>query len=184
MLRHDLPDGSCLRLLEEQDADELAAVIHANGEYLAAWMPWVPEDYDRDSALEFIRRARQELADSRSMQLGVTRAGAIVGVAGLHAIDHRHLYGSVGYWLAAEAQGHGTMTLAVAALCDHAFGTWRLHRVEIRAAPDNARSRAIPERLGFQQEGVVREVERFRDRWRDHVVYGMLASEWREAKGY
>ena len=45
------------------------------------------------------------------------------------------------------------------ALVDHAFGELELHRVEIQAAGANRRSRAIPERLGFQQEGILREAE-------------------------
>jgi len=43
------------------------------------------------------------------------------------------------------------MTLVVRALVDHALRTWELNRVEVRAAPGNTRSRAIPERLGFQE---------------------------------
>ena len=56
-----------------------------------------------------------------------------------------------------------------------------LHRVEIRAAEDNLRSRAIPERLGFEQEGVLREAERVGERYHDLVVYGLMASEWQAA---
>jgi hypothetical protein len=52
-------------------------------------------------------------------------------------------------------------------------------RVEIRAAPENARSRAIPERLGFTQEGTLRQVERVGDRYLDNVVYAMLAEDWK-----
>ena len=52
-------------------------------------------------------------------------------------------------------------------------------RVEIRAAQENARSRAIPERLGFTQEGTLRQVERVGDRYLDNVVYAMLAEDWK-----
>jgi ribosomal-protein-serine acetyltransferase len=68
------------------------------------------------------------------------------------------------------------MTRAVKALIDHAFGELGLHRVEIRAAAENRRSRAIPERLGFEQEGILREAERVGERYQDLVVYGLLAS--------
>jgi ribosomal-protein-serine acetyltransferase len=64
---------------------------------------------------------------------------------------------------------------AVQALVDHAFGQWKLHRVQIRAATDNARSRAIPERLGFEQEGLLREAEKVGDRYQDLVLYAKLA---------
>ena len=69
------------------------------------------------------------------------------------------------------------MTRAVRALVEHALLEWRLNRVEIRAAPENRRSRAIPERLGFLEEGVLREAEKVGDRYLDAVVYGMLASD-------
>jgi ribosomal-protein-serine acetyltransferase len=84
----------------------------------------------------------------------------------------------IGYWLGKTHQGRGTMTRTVGVLLDHAFGTWKLNRVEIRAAPENARSRAIPERLGFRQEGTLREAQRIGDRYLDDVVYAMLGSDW------
>jgi ribosomal-protein-serine acetyltransferase len=49
----------------------------------------------------------------------------------------------------------------------------------IRAGVDNARSRAIPERLGFTQEGVLREEGRGVEGFHDLVVYGLLEDEWR-----
>jgi ribosomal-protein-serine acetyltransferase len=75
------------------------------------------------------------------------------------------------------------MTGAVRALVDHALRGWELNRVEIRAAPDNRRSRAIPERLGFRQEGVLRQAERVSDRYLDSVLYAMLASARPPAPG-
>ena len=41
MLRHELPNGYALRLLEEGDADELIALIDANREHLGRWIRWV-----------------------------------------------------------------------------------------------------------------------------------------------
>jgi ribosomal-protein-serine acetyltransferase len=70
------------------------------------------------------------------------------------------------------------MTEAVRAHVDHAFATWELNRILIQAAVDNGRSRAIPERLGFREEGVLREVERVGGRMLDGVVYAMLAGDW------
>ena len=64
------------------------------------------------------------------------------------------------------------MTAAVACLMDHAFDEWRLNRVEIGVGPDNRRSRAIPERLGFREEGVLRSAERFDETdYHDLVLY-------------
>ena len=75
------------------------------------------------------------------------------------------------------------MTRAVATVVEHALSVWELNRIEIRAAVGNARSRAIPQRLGFREEGTLREAERVGDRYLDVVVYSMLGSEWRAAAG-
>jgi ribosomal-protein-serine acetyltransferase len=178
VLRHDLPGGAALRLLEESDADELFALTGRNREHLGPWMPWVPGTRSAEDTLAFIRLARRQGADNDGLQTAIVRDGAIAGVVGFHKVDWQNRATSIGYWLSADEQGRGTMTEAVRALVDHAFGAWRLERVEIAAAVDNARSRAIPERLGFRPEGVRRRAERVGDRFLDLVVYAMLAADW------
>jgi len=116
------------------------------------------------------------------MQLALVQGEQIIGVAGFHAIDWTRRSTSIGYWLAAAQQGGGTMTAAVTTMLDHAFGTWDLSRVEIRAGVANRRSRAIPERLGFREEGVLRAAERIGTRVIDHAVYVMTARDWRRAR--
>lgn len=177
MLRCVLDDERWLRLLEEADAEELYAVVDANRAYLARWMPWAQDD-TLEAARDFIRLTRRQLADNEGFSLGIIEAGAIVGSIGFHRVDWRDRTTGIGYWLAEHAQGRGTVTLAVTALLDHAFGTWDLNRVEISAGVGNTRSRAIPERLGFVQEGVLRQAERVGDHYVDLAVYAMLASDW------
>lgn len=99
-------------------------------------------------------------------------------MVGFRSVDWRNRSTTIGYWLAADAQGRGTMTTAVRALVDHAFAEWNLHRIELQCAPANHRSRAIPERLGFREEATLRETEWVGGRYLDRVVYGMLTTEW------
>jgi ribosomal-protein-serine acetyltransferase len=180
MLRHDLPGGYALRLLEESDADDLYALIDANRTHLEPWLPWVSDEHSPADVLPFIRVTRRQLADNDGFQTAIIDpGGAIAGVVGFHSVDWPNRKTSIGYWLAREHQGRGTMTHAVSALIDFAFGTWKLNRVTIQAAVENARSRAVPERLGFVTEGTLRASERVGGRALDHVVYGMLASDWR-----
>ncbi len=176
-LRIQLPTGRWLRLLEESDLQELYSVIETNRDRLARWMPWAAAQ-TIDDTLIFIRGTREQLARNDGFQTAVIDDGQIVGIVGFHGIAWQHRSTSIGYWLAGSAQGHGTMTNAVRALVDHAFGTWRLHRVQIRAGIDNPRSRAIPERLGFTQEGVARAAERVGGRYIDQVIYATLATDW------
>jgi ribosomal-protein-serine acetyltransferase len=178
MLRRDLPGGCYLRLLEESDAEALYALVDANRSYLARWLPWVEETHGSEIVLSFIRGTRRQVADNNGFQTAIVDGEAIIGVVGFHGLDWGNRSTSIGYWLAENRQGRGTMTESVRALADHAFAGWNLNRVEIRVAVGNVRSRAIPSRLGFVEEGVLREAERFGERFEDSVVYSMLAKDW------
>jgi len=70
------------------------------------------------------------------------------------------------------------MTRCCRVLVDHAFSWLGLNRVAIPAAVENSRSRAIPERLGFRQEGIIRDAEWLYDHYVDHVLYAVLKKEW------
>jgi ribosomal-protein-serine acetyltransferase len=178
VLRYELSHGCFLRLFEESDAEELYALIEANRPHLARWFAWVDATRGPEGVLSFVRAARKQLADNDGFPLAIVDGSNIIGTIGLRSIDWTHRSTSIGYWLAEDRQGRGTMTEAVRALTTHAFTVLKLNRVEIRAAVGNVRSRAIPERLGFSQEGVARQAERIGDRYEDSVVYSMLATEW------
>jgi ribosomal-protein-serine acetyltransferase len=177
MFTFALDERTQLRLLEESDADELYAAVDANREYLARWMPWAPSQ-TLDGTLDFIRTSRKQHVEGQGFQAAIVEDGRIVGALGFHRVDWENLSTSIGYWITEEAQGRGTVTRAVAALSDHAFRVWNLNRIEIHAAVDNERSRAIPRRLGFIEEGLLRQAERIGDRFVDHVLYAMLAEDW------
>jgi ribosomal-protein-serine acetyltransferase len=173
-----LPSGHELRPLEESDAEELYLLVDANRARLERWMAWA-EGQTRERTLEFIRATRKQGARDGGFQAAIVDADGIVGVAGFHGVDWPNRAASLGYWLAAGEEGRGTMTHAVRALVDHGFGQWGLNRVEIRADVENLRSRAVAERLGFVQEGTLRQALRLADGFHDDVLYAMLAADWR-----
>lgn len=174
-------DALGLRPLQAVDAAELYAVVEANRDYLARWMPWAAGQ-DLAATEKFIAETEAQVARDDGFQAAIAPAGQIIGVAGFHSIDWINRNTSIGYWLAEHAQGKGTMTTVVRALVSHAFSEWNLHRIEIHCAPANHRSRAIPERLGFREEAVLREAELVGGQWLDSVVYGVLESEWGEKR--
>jgi ribosomal-protein-serine acetyltransferase len=178
-LAADLGGGAAIRPLEDADAPELFALVDANRLYLRAWLPWLDGTRSEEDVAEFVADSRRRAADGLGVQFAILESGQIAGVIGFHEIDRVHAQVGIGYWVAENRQGRGLVTRAVQALCGMAFDELGLNRVEIKAATDNARSRAIPERLGFRHEGVLREGERLYDRFVDLEVYALLASEWR-----
>lgn len=171
-------EAAGLRLLRTEDARELHALVEANREYLARWLPWAGSQ-ELPGTEEFIAETQDQRARNDGFQACVAPEGPIIGMAGFHSVNWVNRHTSIGYWLAEDHQGRGIKTTAVRALVDHAFGEWSLHRVEIHCAPANHRSRAIPERLGFREEVTLREAELVGGRYLDSVVYGLLEGEWK-----
>lgn len=170
-------EGAELRPWDVGDAAELTAAIAVNRDHLSEWLPWA-ETHGFDDSVEYLERKRLQVEANDGFEAAIVLDGRIAGGVGFHRVDWINRSTSIGYWLAADAQGRGLMTAAVTALLDHAFGVWELHRVIIEVVVGNERSRAIPERLGFRQEAVLREAKQVHGRHLDTRLYAMLAPEW------
>ena len=179
MLPHILSDSLSLDLLAPRHAAALFAAVEANRAHLREWLPWVDETRSVDDTRRFIDRMRDQYRATEGFQATILTDGEVVGLAGHHRIDWRNRSTSLGYWLARDRQGKGIMTRTCTAIVDHAFRTLDLHRVEIRCAAGNRRSRALAERLGFRSEGERRGAELLNGAFVDHVIYACLAPEWR-----
>ncbi len=167
-------DGLELRLVEERDAEEIFRATEANRAYLREWLPWVDSTRSVEDTRAFIERSLEQVRLSDGFQCRILAEGRFVGMIGYLYHDWKNLRTEIGYWLRQEAQGRGVMTRATGALVGFAFENLGLNRVEIRAATDNRRSRSVPERLGFVQEGVLREAAWLNDHFIDLVVYAKL----------
>ncbi len=170
-----------LRLLEERHAEVLYLLTDRNREHLRKWLPWVDRVVSVQDTRSFIRLSLKQFEASKGIQTGIWYNGELVGVIGCE-IDLENRTATIGYWLAAPFQGRGIMTRACRALVQYLFGEKDVNRIEIRCAVENKRSRAIPERLGFVREGLIRNAELLNGRYVDHVVYRLLKNDW-EKKG-
>jgi ribosomal-protein-serine acetyltransferase len=169
----DLGDGLELRFLEGSDAHELNAVIEANRERLKERMAWA-----EGSTVETTRGFIESGGSGENLDaIGIYLDGAAIGTVGARPNPMRG-DAEIGYWIAEPYEGRGIVTRACRVMIDHLFSEVGSQRVTIMAAPDNARSRAIPERLGFTQEGVMREAGWSSPGYHDLVVYGLLDREW------
>jgi len=182
MFVHQVTEDISLKLVGQKDADELFALVDGSREYLREWLPWVDSMTDVDQYGPIINAWLQQFAEEDGFQAGIMYKGVLAGFAGFHSVNYTNRQTSIGYWLAQDYQGKGIMTAVVSALVDYAFEEYDLHRVEIRCATENKRSQAVPERLGFKKEGVIRDGEFLYDHYHDLIVYGMLEDEWEKYK--
>ena len=182
MFSFKVDDKIELCLLEERHAEELFSLLKQNQNHLQEELVWLDDQLSTDDAREYIRAGLRRFADNNGLRAGIWFDGKLAGIASLHNLAPADRRASLGYWLGASFQGQGLVTKACRVLINHAFGELKLNRLEIQCAPENQRSRRVAERLGFTQEGVMREAWWIRERFVDQVVYGLLASEWRDEK--
>ena len=170
-------DEVTLELAEEADAQAIFDLVDRNRDHLRPWLPWVDATVTVADTLAFLRFVRGEHGAGRQLHCNLRWRGAVAGGMGLR-IARNHDAGEIGYWLDAAATGHGIVTRAARALTTAAFDRLGLHRIVIHAGVENARSRAVPERLGYAFEGVLRDAERVGDRYVSHATYAMLSGDW------
>ncbi|MEW4283274.1 GNAT family N-acetyltransferase [Priestia koreensis] len=180
MFNYVIDNEISLRLIQKEDAEELFNLMNRSRDYLREWLPWVdnmtcPEDYHGIIAIWL-----DQFTNNDGFQAAISYNGQIVGLAGFHALDWQNHKTTIGYWLGEGFQGKGIMTRVVSGMLRYAFEEYGLNRVEIRCGVHNHKSRAIPERLGLVQEGIIRDGEYLYDHFHDLVVYGILAREWDE----
>ncbi|WP_047984390.1 GNAT family N-acetyltransferase [Ornithinibacillus californiensis] len=178
MFSFEVDEEITLRLLDEADAPELFYLIDHSRDYLREWLAWIDDTKTVVDSKKFIKASMKLFEERIGLNLGIFFKGKLAGIVGFNSFDWTNRIGVIGYWLGSNFQGNGIMTRAVTALIDYGFNVLGLNRIEIRAAYENERSRAIPERLGFQYEGQVRQGEWLYDHFVDLIIYGMLEAEW------
>jgi ribosomal-protein-serine acetyltransferase len=166
-----------LRLIDLQHSAELFQLLEVNRPYLRRWHPWVdvlraPIDVERA-----VKIWRQQAAKNCGFYVGIWFKHRFCGVINHLNLDWSNRCTAFTYWLDERHQGQGIMTASCRAMIQHGFHTWKLNRITIECAAENTRSRAIPERLGFKLEGIVRQCEWLHDQYVDHAVYGLLQTE-------
>lgn len=99
-----------------------------------------------------------------------------IGVASLQGVDWDIPKCEIGYWINTKFRGNGFMTEAVRELTNFGLNTIKLKRIEIRCESTNYKSRSIPEKLGYELEGILRNDDLSADGTRvtDTCLYSLI----------
>lgn len=168
-----------LFLLDEGDTESLYGLIDQNRAHLRVWLPWVDAQKSPADSLGFIKATQKQFTNGLGPNYKIMFREDLVGIISYHPFRKMDRIAEIGYWMAADAQGHGIMTACCEELVHRAFELYEMNRVEIPAAEGNYKSRAIPERLGFTFEGILRERQLLYDRYVNHAMYSLLKREYR-----
>ncbi|MDQ3225261.1 MAG: GNAT family N-acetyltransferase [Chloroflexota bacterium] len=173
-----------LRLAETGDVPSLIHFFTANAGHFAPTSPLLPPGfltgaYWRDQVV----RNRDDFDAGRAVKFFLflrDDPDVVIGGLSLNTIVRGAAYScDLGYSLAADRQGQGLMSEAVAAAIRYAFDELHLHRVKAAYLPSNERSGRLLRRLGFVVEGYARDYLLIQGRWQDQVLVGLTNPEWR-----
>jgi ribosomal-protein-alanine N-acetyltransferase len=159
------PDRRAIRRLVTGDADELTALLAANREFLA---PYVPE---QPAAFYAAGAQRERIARAEHLY-GILDAGALAGTVALsNLVRGAFQSASVGYWVDRSRNGRGLATGAVAAVAEIAFEELGLHRLEAGTLVDNVASQRVLEKNRFTRIGIAPRYLHIDGAWRDHLLF-------------
>ena len=166
-----------LSLSIPQYAEELFELTDKNRDFLRQWLPWLDNVQEVSDTREFLKLQLPRFQKGQALHITIFYQERIAGVVGFNQIDSINNIGYIGYWLGEEYNGRGIMTKSVKELIEIGYSYYSLNRIDIRCAIENSRSRAIPERLKFKNEGIIRNAEKVYDKYLNHVVYGLLKND-------
>lgn len=182
MLAYRIDEEVSLRMFNEGDAEELYNLTILSKEHLSEWLGWLDQIVSLEDITQYIRTRLKIFSEDGGClkSFAIIYKGKITGTIGFNTINKGNKSGVVGYWLGGNFQGKGIMSRSFKAVIDYGFKELGLNRIEVCVATENEKSRAIPERFGFKEEGTLRQAEWLYDHYVDHVVYGLLKEEWKE----
>ncbi len=163
--------------MEVRHAEALYRLTDESRQHIREWLPWADYRLSPADSKKFIDSTLEQFRSNSGFQAGIWFNGELAGIIGLHGINWTNKSTTFGYWLGEHHQGKGLMTAACRAAMAYCFDELGLNRIEIRAATGNVKSQAIPERLGFTNEGRLRQAEWIHDRFVDHFIYSKLKEE-------
>ena len=182
MLSINITEELHLEQLQQSHGEDLFLLTDKNRAYLRQWLPWLDSVNNRDDTQKFIDTTIQQFNEDKGPQYAIIFQSELVGTVEVHPFQTVNKIAGLGYWLAEDKQGLGIMTLCCKNLIRQAFEQYDINRLQIYATELNTKSRAIPQRLGFTFEGVLRQHENLYNTFVDHALYSMLKSEYQSTK--
>jgi ribosomal-protein-alanine N-acetyltransferase len=168
---------------EARDWQAWAELRTASRDFLVPWEPaWASDAHSRAAYRRRLKRQQRDADDDISYAFFVVRRAddALMGGITLSNVQRGVAQScSVGYWIGEAFARGGYMTEGLGCVLNHCFFSLGLHRVEAACMPSNRASQALLKRCGFRREGYARSYLKINGVWQDHLLFAVIADEWR-----
>ena len=169
-----------LRGVDESDVDKILAWVNDKS-VVGNLATFAGKPLTREEELAWVRRVRTS-TDEKVFTV-LSSDDDYLGQVGLHQIFWRSRVARAAAIISAQ-QGKGYGSAAMAALLHVAFVDLQLHKVWLMVFEHNQRSRRTWARLGFREEGLLRDEYFHDDKWHNMVRMGLLENEWHATQAH
>ncbi|HEU5053347.1 MAG TPA: GNAT family protein [Hanamia sp.] len=175
-----IDENISLELTSAKHAQGLFDAVDANRKHLSEFLPWVGNMKSVADFKDYIQDCESLYRQKKEVSFVIFSNKKTIGRIGLHHMNLDNKTAAIGYWITKDAQGKGIITQSCKKLISYGFAEIGLHRIEIKAAVQNLKSQAIPKRLNFTKEGILRQAELVNGKYLDIVLFSILENEWKE----
>ncbi|WLD92744.1 GNAT family N-acetyltransferase [Alkalihalobacillus sp. AL-G] len=102
---------------------------------------------------------------------------AFLGTCGYHNWHHRYFRSEIGYELSPDYWGMGYMQEAARAILDYGYSELGMHRIGALISPQNKSSIRLVERLGFKNEGLLKDYAYSGGNYHDLSMYAKIKQD-------
>lgn len=167
----------------------------ANAEQARAWLndpdvnEWMlsgqlPISQGGEAAFYELTEREWNAGTAHRFEIHAAEDGRFIGIVGLDSVSLLHRHGEIGIFIGSLAdQNRGYGRDALVTLLRFGFDRLGLHSIAIKANAENERAVHLYSSIGFVETGRERDVVFMRGRFRDHICYDMLESEFHERYG-
>ncbi|KMK76762.1 GNAT family N-acetyltransferase [Alkalihalobacillus pseudalcaliphilus] len=164
--------------LQATDGDVVYLAVRDSIHELKQWLSLFQTTPTLEETEILLRKAHIDFLKRKSLRylIFLKDTNEFIGTASLHAIDWEISKCEIGYWMNSPFAGNGYMTEAVKELIELGFQQLKFRRIGIRCESTNYKSRSIPERLGFELEGTLRNEDLTADgnKLTDICIYSLI----------
>ncbi|MBR2564235.1 MAG: GNAT family N-acetyltransferase [Paenibacillus sp.] len=169
-------DRFILRAATDRDSRDLLALY--SDATVVEYIPFTPFESEQDALdeMSWYKKIFKEQTGLRWM-IEDKESHRVIGTCGYLGYEEQHHRAEIGYDLLSSCWGKGVMTEVARAVLEFGFNQMQLNKIEAKVDPSNEASIRLLHKLGFQQEGLLRQHEFEKGRYIDLAVFSKLQSD-------
>ena len=131
-----------------------------------------------DQAQQLVAGMVQDLVEAKGVRWAIllTESNRLIGTCGF-MLNHNFHSATLGFELARRYWRQGLMREALDAAIDHAYREWDINRIQTTTNLDNQASSGLLRKLGFVEEGVMRQWGYWQSAFHDVRLFSLIRAD-------